>query len=294
MQKVIPHLWFDGQALEAVELYTSLFEDSRILDIMTIIGTPTGDTQMVDFKLTNLTLSAIDGGPYFTFNSSISFMVSCSTKEEVDRLYEKLSPHGKELMPLGEYPFSKWYVWLEDQYGLGWQLMLVEDINEHVRIRPVLLFSDDVCGKAKEAMEYYSSVFNDSSIGFVNYYASGEASDERAKINYAEVNLGGIQWIFMDHGFGGDTSFNEAVSFIINCENQEEIDYFWDKLSFVPEAEICGWVKDNFHLSWQIVPSNFNDIYKHGTKEEIERVTKAFMSMKKFDLAELERARLGK
>ena len=293
MQKIIPHLWFDNNAVEAVRLYISLFEDSSIINITTIPDTPSGDTQTVDFRLANLEFSAINGGPYFTFNPSISLMVSCSTKEEVDRLYEKLSLDGTDLMPLGEYPFSKWYVWIQDKYGLSWQLMLVDNMEEHKKIRPTLLFAGDVCGKAQDAMEYYATVFKDFSKGFVNNYMPGEAEDDRAKINYAEINLGDIQLILMDHGLGGDFTFNEAFSLIVNCKNQNEIDYFWDKLSFVTEAEQCGWVKDQFGLSWQIVPDNFNNVFMNGTKEEVKRVTEAFLKMKKFDLSTLERARLG-
>ena len=293
MQKIIPHLWFDNNAVEAVSLYISLFEDSSIINITTIPGTPSGDTQTVDFRLANLKFSAINGGPYFTFNPSISLMVSCSSKEEVDMLYEKLSLNGTDLMPLGEYPFSKWYAWTQDKYGLSWQLMLVDNMEEHKKIRPTLLFGGDVCGKAQDAMEYYATVIKDSSKGFVNHYATGEAQDDRAKINYAEINLGDIELILMDHGFGGDFTFNEAFSLMVNCEDQEEIDYFWDKLSFVTEAEQCGWVKDQFGLSWQVVPEDFNDVFINGTKEEVKRVTEAFLKMKKFDLSTLDRARLG-
>ncbi len=99
--------------------------------------------------------------------------------------------------------------------------------------------------------------------------------------------------VAMDHGYGGDFTFNEAFSFMVLCDNQEEIDYYWDKLSFVPESEQCGWVKDQFGLSWQIVPGEMNDILTTGTKEEVVRVTEAFLQMKKFNLAAIEEARLG-
>lgn len=89
---------------------------------MSITDTPSGDSEIVDFQLANLKFAAISAGPYFTFNPSISLMVACANKEEVDGLYHSLSSDGKELMPLGEYPFSKYYVWLEDKYGLSWQL----------------------------------------------------------------------------------------------------------------------------------------------------------------------------
>ena len=92
-----------------------------------------------------------------------------------------------------------------------------------------------------------------------------------------------------DHGF----SFNEAISFMVGCDNQEEIDYYWDRLSAVPEAEQCGWLKDKFGVSWQVVPSVLDQMLTKGTPEQIARVTQAFLPMKKFDLAELEKAYEG-
>ncbi len=79
-----------------------------------------------------------------------------------------------------------------------------------------------------------------------------EATSPKAKINYASFKLNGVDFSAMDNGFDVDFGFNEAFSMIVNCENQQEIDYFWDKLSHVPEAEECGWVKDKFGVSWQI------------------------------------------
>ena len=293
MQKIIPHLWFDKEAVEAAKWYVSLFENSRIIDITTIPDTPSGDTEFVDFQLANLRFSAISAGPYFTFNPSVSLMIACGTSEEVDRLHADLSSGGRELMALGDYPFSKRYAWVQDKYGLSWQLMLVENMEEHQKIRPTLLFAGDVCGKAEKAVNYYISVFEEAKKGFINHYVAGEAMDTRANINYGEVNICGIQFIVMDHDYGDNFTFNEAFSFMVLCENQEEIDYYWNKLSFVPEAEQCGWVKDQFGLSWQITPANMNEVLMKGTKEEIKRVSEAFLKMKKFDLAALEKARLG-
>jgi predicted 3-demethylubiquinone-9 3-methyltransferase (glyoxalase superfamily) len=293
MQKIIPHLWFDKEAVEAAKLYVSLFEDSKIINTTTIPDTPSGDAELVDFQLAGFKFSAISAGPHFKLNPSISLMVACSTAEEVDKLHSELAADGMELMPLGEYPFSKWYAWVQDRYGVNWQLMLVENIKEHQRIRPTLLFAGEACGKAEEAIDYYVSVFKNSNKGFINHYAAGEAEDPRAKVNYAELNILGTQLIAMDHGYGADFTFNEAFSFMVLCDNQEEIDYYWGKLSFVPEAEQCGWVKDQFGISWQIVPTNMNEIMMQGTDEEIKRVTEAFLQMKKFDLAALEKARLG-
>lgn len=291
MQKIVPHLWFDKEAVEAATWYVSLFEDSKIIHVATIPDTPSGDAELVDFQLAGMRFEAINGGPYFKLNPSISLMVACSTAEEVDRLHASLS--SSELMPLGEYPFSKRYAWVQDRYGLTWQLMLVEDMTEHSRIRPSLLFAGEACGKAEEWIDYCSTVFKESKKGYISYYASEDTIDSRAKINYGELELYGMRLIVMDHGMGGDFTFNEAFSLIVFCRDQEEIDYYWNMLSFVPEAEQCGWLKDQFGMSWQIVPDNMDDIMMNGTKDEIRRVTETLLEMKKLDLAALEKARAG-
>ncbi len=293
MQKLVPHLWYDKEAVEAANWYVSLFEASSILNITTITDTPSGDAEIVEFQLAGFRFSAISAGPYFKFNPSISLMVTCSKAEEVDRLHAALSDGGTELMPLGEYPFSKRYVWLQDKYGLSWQLMLDENRKDLQKIRPSMLFAGDVCGRAKEAIDYYLSVFEESDKGLINNYADGEAADQRAKINYGEIDILKTQLVVMDHGYGGEFTFNEAFSFMVLCDNQEEIDYYWDKLSYVPEAEQCGWLKDQFGLSWQIVPADLNEILFRGSKEEVQRITQEFLKMKKFDLKALEKARLG-
>ncbi len=291
MISIVPHLWFDKDAIEAARWYTSLFEHSDVTGIHRISGTPSGDVDIVDFKLANLELEAINAGPYFKINPSISLMVACRTAEEVDRLYAALIEGGSELMELGEYPFSKRYAWVADRYGLNWQLMLAEQVDEKNKIRPVLLFGGHACGYAEDAMEYYRSVFPGSSIGHVNHYSPGEAMDPRARINYGELNINDTQLVMMDHGMGGEDEFNEAVSLIVFCDNQQEIDTYWEKLTHVPEAEQCGWLKDKFGVSWQIVPANMAELMAGGTSEEVERVTVAMLGMKKLDIAALQQAR---
>ena len=117
MQKIVPHLWFDTQAVEAANWYVSIFEHSRILRVSSLEGTPSGHVDTVEFELDGVAFSAISAGPYFEFNASVSLMVTCRSPEEVDRLYASLSQGATELMPLGEYPFSKRYAWLADRYG---------------------------------------------------------------------------------------------------------------------------------------------------------------------------------
>lgn len=287
MQKIVPHLWYDTQALEAATYYVSLFENSRILQVNTIYDTPSGDSELVDFELAGFQFSAMSAGPIFTMNASVSIMVGCKEIAEVDRLYQALITGGMAMMPLDAYPFSKRYAWVQDKYGLSWQLMYEEALEADLRIRPSLLFAGEACGKAEAAIDFITEVFDDSKKGYISYYGPGEASDSRAKINYSELTIRGIPFVFMDHGFGGTEIFNEAISFIISCDTQKEIDYYWDKISFVPEAEQCGWVKDRFGISWQVVPTFFNTFYSNATAEEAKRVTEVLLEMHKIDLQQL-------
>lgn len=293
MQQIIPHLWFDTQAVEAANWYVSLFEHSSLNRISQLHDTPSGDVDTVDFTLGGVEFFAISAGPFFSLNSAVSLMVTCYSADEVDRLYEKLSDGASIMMPLGEYPFSKRYVWLEDRFGLNWQLCYFETTEITQKIRPVLLFGADVCGRAEEALQFYQSVFPDNVPGYVNHYLPGEAGDPRAKTNYAELTLLGHQFVAMDHGIGGDETFNEAFSFLVLCDTQEQIDYYWEKLSAVPEAEQCGWLKDKFGLSWQIAPRVLNEMLSAATPEEAKRITEAFLQMKKLDIRALEKAKQG-
>lgn len=297
MQKIVPHLWYDKEAKEAAEFYINLFDQSKLVNTTTLTDTPSGDAEIVNFELAGQSFAAISAGPYFKFNPSFSLMVACYSHEEVDALWQALSEGGTELMTLGEYPFSKWYGWIQDRFGLSWQLMLVDgapngqsvpNVQSVQKITPNMLFSKEACGKAEEAVQYYVSVFKDSRVDFVSRYAEGEAKTPKAQVNYVSFHLSDLAFSAMDNGFDVDFSFNEAFSLIIKCQDQAEIDYYWDKLSAVPEAEQCGWVKDQFGVSWQIVPANLSEIMGSGTSEQIKRVTAAFLKMKKFDLKVLE------
>jgi len=293
MKGITPHLWFDTEAVEAAELYASALPDSRVRNVTTIHDTPSGDSDIVSFELMGQPFMAITAGPLFRFTPAVSFLIACDTKEEVDACWERLAEGGKALMPLAAYPFSDHYGWTEDRYGLSWQVMLTGEDRGGRRITPTLMFTGDVCGKAEEAVGFYTSLFPASSIGHVDRYDEGEEPDEPGTVRHAGFNLDGHEFAAMDSARVHDFGFNEAVSFMVRCESQEEIDQYWDGLSAVPEAEQCGWLKDRYGLSWQVVPAAMDEMMRTGTKEQVARVTEAFLKMKKFDLAELERAYVG-
>lgn len=293
-KKISVHLWFNKEAKDAAKLYTSIFNNSRIISGGNLEGTPSGQVEMVTIELNGLEFTLISAGPLFTFNPSVSFLVACSTKEEVSNIWEKLSSGGKILMEIGEYPFSDRYGWLQDKYGLSWQIMLTENKNIHQKITPTLMFVGDVCGKAEEAINYYVSVFQNSHIGTILRYGKFDSPEIAGTIKHIDFILEGQKFSAMDSAYNHDFGFNEAISFMVKCKNQEEIDYYWEKLSAVPEAEQCGWLKDKFGFSWQIVPKEMDEMLRDGDKSKIARVTEAFLKMKKFDIEALNKAYEGK
>ena len=141
--------------------------------------------------------------------------------------------------------------------------------------------------QAKEAAEFYTSIFPDSRINSVTTLHDTPSGD----CDVVSFHLNGQPFVAISAG--PMFKFNESISFIIYCDTQEEIDYYWAKLSAVPAAEQCGWLKDKFGLSWQVTPAALEEMLKRGSKDQIKRVTQAFLQMKKFDLARLKQAYEG-
>ncbi len=297
MKAIVPHLWFDKEALAAAEFYTSLFPNSKITHHEVLKGTPSGDCDILGFELWGHPFMAISAGPYFKINPSISFMVNFDPSQDpdaatrIDTIWNALADGGKVLMPLGEYPYSKRYGWVQDKFGVSWQLILTNPEGEpRPTIMPSLLFTNQVCGKTEEATDFYLSVFKDAKRGVTARYPAGMEPDAEGTIMFTEFTLNGQWFTAMDsarqHGFG----FNEGVSLMVNCESQEEIDYYWNALSAVPEAEQCGWVKDKYGVSWQITPANMDELMKGQDEAATQRKTQAMLGMKKLDIEGLKNA----
>lgn len=306
MQKIIPHLWFDKEARDAAVFYTNIFPQSAITHTTLLRNTPSGDCDLLSFRLWDQEFMAISAGPLFAFNPSVSFIVNYDpgffgsndpeeeARRSLDQAWDKLSEGGRVLMPLDAYPFSARYGWLQDRYGVSWQLMLTDPAGEpRPPIVPSLLFTDSRCGKAEEALQFYCSVFRRSHMGNVHRYPAGMLPDKGGTVMYGDCKLEDKWLAAMDsareHGFG----FNESVSFMIVCADQDEIDYYWARLSAVPEAEQCGWIKDQYGLSWQITSADIETLMRDGDQQQIDRITQALMPMKKLDLARLKAAARG-
>jgi predicted 3-demethylubiquinone-9 3-methyltransferase (glyoxalase superfamily) len=306
--KIVPHLWFDKEAVEAANFYASLFPESRVDSVTPIPADtpsgPAGSVQVVELTLFGQPFMAINAGPHFRFNPSISFIVNFDplffgppasrdkdARKRIDEVWEKLSAGGKALMPIDKYPFSERYGWVEDRYGLSWQLILTNpERDPRPAIVPSLMFTEANSGKAEEAVDFYLSVFGNSKRGSLVRYGAGQLPDKEGTIMFSDFMLEDQWFAAMDSARAHGFAFNEAISLMVYCRDQKDIDYYWEKLSAVPKAEQCGWVKDRFGVSWQIVPTVLDEMIKDADRSRAKRATEAMLQMKKFDIAGLERA----
>lgn len=302
MKKIIPHLWFDTQAGQAADFYTSLFPGSAVTNRTVLHDTPSGDTESIAFNLSGHPFMAISAGPLFKFTPAVSFTVNFdpsrdrNAQENLRTLWAALSQNGKILMPLQAYPFSKLYGWVADKYGLSWQLILTDPKGEERPfIIPSLLYVGQKAGKAEEAINHYLQVFRkkdpkDTKSGALYRYGKDQAPDREGSVMFADFMLAGNWFSAMDSAQKHEFDFSEAISFMVECDTQEEIDYYWKSMSAVPESEQCGWLKDKYGVSWQITPSLMNEMMAKGTEEQIRRVTQAFLPMKKLDIQTIKNA----
>ncbi len=300
MQKIVPHLWFDKEAKAAAEFYAATFPNSEVKNVSVIKDTPSGDANIVSFSILGYSMMAISAGPYFKINPSISFFINfdpsadSQAAQKLEEIWGKLIQGGKALMELNEYPFSKKYGWVEDKFGVSWQLMLTDPTGEkRPQVIPSLMFVGDNVGKAEEATDFYLSVFKDSARGTIARYPAGMEPNKEGAIMFTDFKLEDQWFAAMDSAGEHKFAFSEAISLMVECEDQKEIDYYWSKLSAVPESEQCGWLKDKYGVSWQIVPREMNTMMSSGTPEQRERLTQAFLKMKKFDIAALKKAYSG-
>jgi len=275
---IYPCLWFNGDAKAAALFYCSLFNNSKV----------TADTAMVvNFELEGQKFMGLNGGPNFTFNPSVSFFVICESESEIVTIWTKLVEGGFVMMALDKYPWSEKYGWLQDQFGVSWQLMLRSIAAMQQKITPALMFTGSQAGKAEQAMNFYTSLFSDSKIEDINRYLAGEG-DVEGTVKHARFDLSHQSFIALDssaqHGF----QFNEAISFVVECDTQQEIDHYWNAFTKEGQESMCGWLKDKFGVSWQIVPTILGKLMMDP--ERAPRVMKAFLTMKKFDIQKLQNA----
>ena len=275
MQKIVPSLWFDHVAAEAANFYAEVLPGATVTDtqyypmegLLDFQQEFAGKELTVEFEVQGYRFVAINAGPQFRVNPSVSFMLNFDpsrderAREHLDEAWAALSDGGSELMPVGEYEFSPHYGWIQDRFGVSWQLILTDAAGEpRPFVIPNLLFGGSAQNRAGAAMEHYTSVFEGARTGAVWRYPDAVGPAPAGSIMFGELNLFGQWFALMDSAVEQDFTFNPGVSLMLQCQDQEELDRYWHELSAVPEAEQCGWLVDRFGLSWQVVPANMSEL----------------------------------
>lgn len=275
-QKITPCLWYNAQAKEAATLYCSVFANSKITSQSPIV---TG----IDVAGQSITL--IDGGPMYKPNPSISFYYICETNDELDRTWKAFTKEGEIMMGLNKYPWSEKYGWVTDKFGVSWQLALgkISDVGQ--RITPCMMFTGKQYGRVDEAMKFYSSIFKDAKVDGIMRWGKGQEPEQEGKVQHAQMKLiDDYKIMLMESAGEHKFTFSEGVSLTVHCEDQKEIDYYWERLTESGEESMCGWLKDRFGVSWQIMPVMI------GKFMSDPKAVKALMSMKKIAIEQLVQA----
>ncbi|HEX6191425.1 MAG TPA: VOC family protein [Chitinophagaceae bacterium] len=304
MKDIIPCLCFKDRAEEAMNNYISLFKDSHCGPVIRLdeailhelsrlppelrFGSP-GSMLYASFELCGQKFFAVNGGPHFKFTPAISFFVHCASKKEVDHLFEKLSDNGNVLMPLDNYGFSERFGWLQDKYGVSWQLNLAGDKLPKQLIVPFLMFVGDKYGKAEEAINFYVSSIPGSDIVSITRYPANGAEPE-GTVQHAMFTLLSKNFMAIDSSHPHAFTFTDGISFYINCDTQEEIDQLWEGLATGGEQQECGWVKDRYGVSWQIAPAIIEELRKDPDCTKNSHLTLAILKMKKLEVNKIEEA----
>jgi len=300
LQNITTCLWFNNDAEAAARLYTSIFANGKVENPAlygeageNIPHRPAKDTVMtVPFKLNGRDFLGLNGGPAYKFTPAISFFVDCNTEEEFTALFKTLSEKGSVLMPMAKYPFSERFAWVTDRFGVSWQLNLA---HHPQKIMPFLMFNGKQFGKAEEAMRFYMSQFEDSHVVKLVHAKSEDTGIEGLHhapeyVQQAIFTLHGEEFRVIDSPVEHTFGFTPGTSFMVNCETQAEIDRLWSALSAGGGEVQCGWLYDQYGVSWQIVPTALGQLMGKGNRAKNDAMMRALLKMVKLDIADLKTA----
>ncbi|WP_454060496.1 VOC family protein [Elizabethkingia ursingii] len=277
---IFPCLWCNGDAKEAAEFYCQVFGGKITVDTPVVIN----------IELFGQKLMLLNAGPQFEKNPSISFLINCASEEDVQHYWDMLSEGGMALMELDSYPWSKKYGWIKDKYGATWQLYFGEMQDQ--KMVPTLMFMHKNNGKAMEAMEFYTSTFPESKIeGVLKYKDGGENGENPENVQHAQFVINNYMLSCMDSSLDHKFDFNEGISLVTMTNDQKETDHLWNTLiSGGGRESMCGWLKDQYGVSWQIVPKRLIELMNDSNPEKSQKVVQAMLKMQKIVIADLEAA----
>jgi predicted 3-demethylubiquinone-9 3-methyltransferase (glyoxalase superfamily) len=281
-KQITPCLWFNNQAKEAAALYCSVFEKSKITTQSPIV---------TEIEASGQRFILLDGGPMYHPTPSISFYYVCENVQELEHIWDAFSKDGSIMMPLDKYPWSEKYGWVTDKFGISWQLALGKRSDVGQKITPFLMFTGKQYGRVDEAIELYSSIFKNVKVDGILRYGANELPNKGGKVKNAKIDVDGQKLMLMESAAEYNFSFTEGVSLTLYCETQEEIDYYWEKLTENGAESRCGWLKDKFGVSWQIIPTILGKIMSDPAKAG--KAAQAFMSMRKLNIEQIVQASIS-
>jgi len=294
-QRIVPCLWLDCQAEEAAEFYARVLPAVRVTAVSRYpeapndpSGRPRGSVLTVEFEAGGQCFTALNGGPAFSAGPSISFFVHVDAPEEAERLCSALGRGGSPLMPFGAYPWSAGYAWVQDRFGVTWQVIAGRRPAGGADVVPCLMFSGSQRGRAEEAIRAYVRVFPGGRTESLECYASGEGP--AGLLKHGRFTLAGQPFVAMDSHVENAFAFNEGISLQVMCRDQGEVDRYWASLSEGGEPGRCGWLKDRFGVSWQVVPIAIRSFMASDDAEARGRAFEALLEMQKLDVARLQAA----
>ncbi len=273
-----PCIWLDGKGREAADFYCNVFGGGKI----------TADSPMVvTFELSGQKFMVLNGGPRFKPTAATSFFVVLEDGAEVEKVWKLLSEGGFVFMPLEKYDWSDLYGWVQDRFGVSWQIALgkLSDVHNQ-KFVTTFMYCGEHQGKAEAALNFYSSVFPGSSVEGILKYP--EDSGTPGQVMHAQFRLNGVVFGAMDSGVPQPFTFTEGMSNVIECDTQEEIDHYWNAFTREGKESMCGWCQDQFGVWWQVIPAILKNLMSDPARAS--KVTEAFMKMKKFDIRMLENA----
>ena len=281
-KQITPCLWYNGQAKEAAALYCSVFANAKISAQSPIV---------TEIDVAGQKFILLDGGPMYKPNPSISFYYICENEAEIDRIWSAFTKAGTIMMPMDKYPWGEKYGWVTDSFGVSWQFALGRIADVGQKITACLMFTGKQYGRAEEAIAHYSSIFKDPEVDGILRYSENEPPDTPGNVKHAQMSINGNKIMLMESAAAHDFSFSEGVSLTIYCETQEEIDYYWAKLTESGAESMCGWLKDKFGVSWQIIPTLLGKIMSDPAKAG--KAAQAFMQMRKLNIEEIVQASIA-
>ncbi len=293
MQRIVPNIWCQGNANDVGSYYAATLPDTS-MEVVASYPTENlpdfqrdlaGQPLVVDVTVGGYRIRLINAGGEYRPTPAISFILSMDpsahggedeTRAAMGRMWDALADGGEVRMPLDAYPHSALYGWVEDRYGVNWQLMLADPAGDpRPLVIPQFLFTGAAV-QAQQAIELYTGLLPDSAPGM-----AVPLPGDGGGVMFAEFTLAGQWFSAMDGGTIHDFTFSPGLSLEVDCTDQNQIDTLWEALSAVPEAEQCGWLVDRFGVSWQIVPENMGELVQQpGAYQRM-------LAMKKIIIADL-------